>query len=100
MSLLPGTGEGKLDTLPKGDLYPVFRQMRGGERTFSALADLLFFNCLQLEIIRMLKWYIWGQYVLIPFINLSKKMSREAEPHQKISTQCSISYYQVGFVWG
>ena len=42
--------------LHKGNLYPAFRQIRGGQRTLPASVDYF----LQLKIILMPNWHIWG----------------------------------------
>ena len=61
-SSLHGLRDG--DTFTKRNLCPAFRQMEEGREPF---LSLLFPNYLQLKIILMPKWHIWGWHVLIPF---------------------------------
>lgn len=54
--VVPFPGMERREHLYKGNIRPAFRQIRGGQRTLPASADYF----LQLKIILMPNWHIWG----------------------------------------
>lgn len=58
---------GERTHLHKGNLCTAFRQM--GDEAKELLLHLQVLDRLQLKIILVIKWHIWVQYILIPFIS-------------------------------
>ena len=68
-SVFPGWEESR-NTIE--NVGPTFKQIGGGQGAFWLL---LLLNCLQLKIILMPKWHIWGWHILQHFQDLTSKMT-------------------------
>ena len=68
-SVFPGWEESR-NTIE--NVGPTFKQIGGGLEAFWLL---LLLNCLQLKIILMPMWHIWGWHILLHFQDLTSKMT-------------------------